>query len=398
MSQFTRITDLEMMGVTVFPYVSGLFSPVENRLNLLSNATGVLDNKITAVSGMIGGDSAPLNASYIVFDYDATLSNERKLSIVTGDLLLTDSGANSTLQIGLVPTGIAGTYTKVIIDNRGRAVSGSLLTSGDLPSHTHALVDIDISGGTELNSLQGLVDYVPIYDNSATANRKTRPIDLTPGGQRANLIYYFDRAEIAAGWANNSTSGAGAGIQNAGNYVGANVGQIITLLAGSTTTGRAGRLSSTIACVFGTNPWHFETTVGFDILSDGTNTYTGRFGFIDSVSATPTDGAYFRYTNGTNGGRYQCVTVSNSVENAIDSGFTVDTSLNNFEIDVNSSATEVIFRINGNVVATSTGLIPSGTSRATGFGYYIQKSAGGTNRNLNYTYTLVYSPLSTPAI
>jgi len=285
------------------------------------------------------------------------------------------------------------------------ATSNQIITFPDasgtvsLDGHEHALADIDIAGATEQNALQGLSDLVPFYDTSAAANRFCRPLDLTRAGLRKRLILYHDRAEIAAGWANNGTSGSGASIQNASNYVGAAVGQIITLLAGSTTTGRAGRLSSSVACVFGTNPWRFETTVGLDILSDGTNTYTSRFGFMDSQAGEPTDGAYFRYTHGTNGGRWECVTRSNNVEtaSALDSGITVDTALHNYSIDVNAAASSVVFQIDGVTVATGTANIPSGTSRATGFGYSIIKSAGGTNRNLNYTYTTVYSELSTPA-
>lgn len=268
-----------------------------------------------------------------------------------------------------------------------------------LDGHTHDLSDVDIEGATELNAIQGLSDRVPLWDASADANRYCRPLDLTRAGLRKSLILYHDRAEIAAGWANNGTSGTSSSIQNAANYVGASVGQTISLQTGSTTTGRAGRLSGTAAVVFGTNPWHFETTVGLDTLSNGTDTYTVRFGFMDSQAGEPTDGAYFRYTNGVNGGRWECVTRANNVEtaSALDSGVTVDTSLHNFSIDVNAAASSVVFKIDGSTVATGTANIPSGTSRATGFGYSIIKSAGGTNRNLNYTYTTAYCELSTPA-
>lgn len=273
--------------------------------------------------------------------------------------------------------------------------SGTLALVGD----TIDVGDLDIDAGTLLSDLVPLSDLLAIYDASAGATKKTRVIDMLLGMMRKNLIFYHDRAEIAAGWANNGTSGSGAAIQNAANYVGAAVGQTIALMTGSTTTGRAGRLSGTTLCVFGTNPWHFETTVGLDTLSDGTNTYTARFGFMDSQAGDPTDGAYFRYTHGTNSGKWECVTRSNNVEtaSALDSGITVDTSLHNFSIDVNAAGTSVDFKIDGSTVATGTANIPTGTSRATGFGYSIIKSAGGTNRNLNYTYTTVYSPLSTPA-
>ena len=273
--------------------------------------------------------------------------------------------------------------------------SGTLALVGD----TIDVGDLDIDAGTLLSDLVPLSDLLAIYDASAGATKKTRVIDMLLGMMRKNLIFYHDRAEIAAGWANNGTSGSGAAIQNAANYVGAAVGQTIALMTGSTTTGRAGRLSGTTLCVFGTNPWHFETTVGLDTLSDGTNTYTARFGFMDSQAGDPTDGAYFRYTHGTNSGKWECVTRSNNVEtaSALDSGITVDTSLHNFSIDVNAAGTSVDFKIDGATVATGTANIPTGTARATGFGFTIIKSAGGTNRNLNYTYTTAYSALSTPA-
>lgn len=273
--------------------------------------------------------------------------------------------------------------------------SGTLALVGDVID----VEDLDIDAGTLLSDLVPLSDLLAIYDASAGATKKTRVIDMLLGMMRKNLIFYHDRAEIAAGWANNGTSGAGAAIQNGANYVGAAVGQSIALMTGSTTTGRAGRISGAAAVVFGTNLWHFETTVGLDTLSDGTNTYAARLGFMDNITGDPTDGAFFRYTNGVNSGKWECVTRSNGVEtaSALDSGVTVDTSLHNFLIEVNAAGTSVDFKIDGATVATGTANIPTGTSRATGFGYSIIKSAGGTNRNLNYTYTTVYSPLSTPA-
>lgn len=325
----------------------------------------------------------------------------RRMGVVRVSGLQTISGPFQFESNGCLIEGMGGAVTALQSDattNQSVAfpdASGTLALVGDAID----VGDLDIAAGSALTSIAALDDYLAILDASAGTTKKTRVFDLLLGAMRANFICYFDRAEIAAGWANNGTSGAGAAIQNAANYVGASVGQTIAMMTGSTTTGRAGRLSGTTLCVFGTNPWHLETTVGLNTLSDGTNTYTARFGFMDSQAGDPTDGAYFRYTHGTNSGKWECVTRSNNVEtaSALDSGITVDTSLHNFSIDVNAAGTSVDFKIDGATVATGTANIPTGTARATGFGYSIIKSAGGTNRNLNYTYLLVYSPLSTPA-
>lgn len=324
-----------------------------------------------------------------------------RLGILTASSVITIDGTFTFGPSSLIVRN--GTPADVAIQSA--ATSNQIVTLPDA-SGTLALVgdtidvgDLDIGAGSALTSIAALDDYLAILDASAGTTKKTRVFDLLLGAMRANFVCYFDRAEIAAGWANNGTSGAGAAIQNAANYVGASVGQTIAMMTGSTSTGRAGRLAGAAAVVFGTNPWHFETTVGLDTLSDGTNTYTARFGFMDSQAGEPTDGAYFRYTHGTNSGRWECVTRSNNVEtaSALDSGVAADTSLHNFSIDVNAAGTSVVFKIDGATVATGTANIPTGTARATGFGFSIIKSLGGTNRNLNYTYLLVYSPLSTPA-
>ena len=43
----------------------------------------------------------------------------------------------------LVLTGTAGTYTKITTDSKGRVISGTTLSSADLPSHTHNASDIN---------------------------------------------------------------------------------------------------------------------------------------------------------------------------------------------------------------------------------------------------------------
>ncbi|MGB8818546.1 MAG: DUF2793 domain-containing protein [Rhizobiaceae bacterium] len=112
-------------------------------------------------------------------------------------------------------------------------------------------------------------------------------------------------------------------------------------------------------------------------LSDAVNTFVLRCGFIDSITGEPVDGAYFRYTDSVNGGRFQAVTRSNNVETAVDTGIAGAINANfKLEVEANANATSVAFRINGAPVATITTTIPKGAGRETGYGMSAIRSAG----------------------
>lgn len=56
-----------------------------------------------------------------------------------------DGSSNISVSLSLSPTGVSsGTYTKVSVDDRGRVVSGSFLTSSDIPHHAHSANDITV--------------------------------------------------------------------------------------------------------------------------------------------------------------------------------------------------------------------------------------------------------------
>lgn len=113
----------------------------------------------------------------------------------------------------------------------------------------------------------------------------------------------------------------------------------------------------------------FESRVRVEDLSNGTDTYTLRSGLGDSfVLAESTDFIGFRYTHGTNSGKFQGVTRSNSTETAIDTGVTVaaDTWYV-LKFVINAAGTEVKFYVNNVVVSTTiTTNIPTGSSRLLG--------------------------------
>ena len=103
------------------------------------------------------------------------------------------------------------------------------------------------------------------------------------------------------------------------------------------------------------------------------------------MSAEPTDGAFFRYTDGVNAGKWQAVTRSNGTETATDTGVAVIADAwKRFEIDVNAAGTSAVFKIDGTTVATNATNIPTGAGRETSFGLAAIKSAGTTNTAMLY--------------
>ena len=184
-------------------------------------------------------------------------------------------------------------------------------------------------------------------------------------------------ANTASDYFTYGTSGTGAAFSSVA--VGSiNAVGIMRAALGTTAAGRAAISSANLNVLkFGKGVASFESETLIVNLSDAANTYSFRAGFIDSISAESTDGAFFRYTHGTNGGRFEAVTRNNGVETATDTGITVAANTwYKFEITVNAVGTSVEFKINGAVVATNTTNIPTASGRETGYGVMALRSVG----------------------
>ena len=211
------------------------------------------------------------------------------------------------------------------------------------------------------------------------------PVSWQPGNQfptkgklsAIELVEHFTSVSAMRGLVA-SFSGVGAGVTDEDNDGSQRVG-IVDCRTGTDTTGRAAVISYTAALRFGGGRHRLRWDARVVTLSDATDTFTTRIGFIDSPSAEPTDGAYFRYTHGANGGRWQAVTRVAGVETAADTGVAASAVWTYFEIEVNALGTSVAFYINGALVATSVANIPTG-GNLTGIGVSHIKSAGTTLR------------------
>jgi len=141
------------------------------------------------------------------------------------------------------------------------------------------------------------------------------------------------------------------------------------------------------AIEFGGGSHVFETAATLiNNLSSSAERFIVYAGFFDSLTGTPAEGAYFRYSDDVNGGDWQCVTVTGSTETTTDSNVapTVGT-YNKFRIEVNAAASEVKFYIDGNLVATHTTNIPGSGDRF-GVGFNVRKTVGTSTRQSRWDY------------
>lgn len=145
---------------------------------------------------------------------------------------------------------------------------------------------------------------------------------------------------------------------------GSSAGQCVLQL-GTTTTGRSAVMNSTFAFVLGVGAVQFNLKGQLSSLSDATDTYIQRLGLMNSETAEPGNGCYFRYSHSLNSGKWQCVTRKASAETATDSGVTaVAGTERHFQILVNAGGTSVDFYIDGALVQTHNTNMPTATLAA----------------------------------
>jgi hypothetical protein len=189
---------------------------------------------------------------------------------------------------------------------------------------------------------------------------------------------------IAGKWSQ-SNSGAGSGIGTAGTGVDGTEKALGVLYCetGSTTGGYSNVYTGLASIVFGYgHAVTFRFRCALVTLSDGTDTYTSYIGFGDNVvGAEHTDGAYFKYTHGTNSGKWEAVTSTGASRTATDTTVAPTAGVFQiFSISVDASGTLVTFSIDGTSVTNSTN-IPL-TSNLFGMVFKIVKSAGTNGRQL----------------
>lgn len=212
-----------------------------------------------------------------------------------------------------------------------------------------------------------------------------------------SLAHYIPRYELR--WHDDFenyqevVSGTGASATERGSWG----GRHIDLDTGTTSTGAAGAGTNSLDIfgeVGGVMRGAFQVPAS---LSDGTNRYTLRIGLLDSLTGDPVDGAYLRYCDNVNSGKFEGVCRTNSTETAGDTGVTVEAGAHyQFAIVLRDARGEADFYVQKWVSTVGLGRkatvagIP-GSGRYYGMGASMVKSLGATSRYAR-VYNMVFEP------
>jgi hypothetical protein len=259
------------------------------------------------------------------------------------------------------------------------------------------MADTEVADEVALTDFDGNEVIYIVDDPSGTPADRKSEIRYwgMPFGMPRRRFYTFNdcilgTAAADAHWGI-TFSGTGTGVNSISvgtlNAIG-----ILGLGLGTTNAGRAAiggwPQSSTMPTpfVFGKGAARFQAKAAVHVLSDGTDTFTTRIGFLDGLSADGADGAFFRYTHSVNSGKWECVVQSNSTEGTpADSGVTVVADAwKTFRVNVNAAGTEVTFYIDDALVATVSANIPTASGRETSYGAMAIKTAGTTDTTAVY--------------
>lgn len=277
--------------------------------------------------------------------------------------------------------------------NRGLTGGGDLTASRTLGLDYTNLTQQDAMAATPVRIDH--LDRIAIYDDSDTTHKYISLKDLmTQKHVLINRAYAEADDFIIDSNARLVDAGAGAGASvQSGTYglgTAANAIGVTQMDTGTTATGRRALTSNLSSLVTTKSRLRFSTRFALEQLSSVTQTFTSIIGFLDTTaSGDPAHGVYFRYTDGTNGGKWQCITSQASTRTTVDSGILADTSYHAFTFEVNEAGTSVNFLIDGVSVATITTNLPNGTSaQAFGYGWKIEKSVGTTqvNQSIDWYY------------
>lgn len=356
-------------------------------LSGLTLAWGSITGTPTTRSGYGITDAAPNNATYITQTANGELSAEQALSgLATGYVKNTTGTGVLSVQAVPIPVADGG--------SNATTAAGARTSFGAAPLDAQYVA---LATNAELSNERVLaVDASLVLTDSGAGSNVT--IAQTTRSRRAILFSeeFCDNPKLAT-----RVSGGTATIDNSSNTdtTGSHPGNgVVTTGAGTSGRGAFGHTTNDPAMIlFGGGAVTVDMDVQVVTLSDGTDTFTVRLGFNDSAGSDGADSVMFRYTHSVNGGRWECVTRSNSVETATDSGVAVSAGTYvRLSFTINAAATSVAFSVNGSVVQTHVANIPSGAGRQTAPMFEIAKSAGTNSRTLLLDYVEGYQDFTTP--
>lgn len=209
-----------------------------------------------------------------------------------------------------------------------------------------------------------------------------------------NFITFFDdfttKSTTAPGF--DWTAVTGSGAFSIGNGEAGRPGVFVISTASSASSTPSISKGAT-AVLFGGGKVVFRMAIKLSNLSDGTETYTLKLGFIDTFTAR--DGVWFEYTHSVNSGNWQGKTSKNFAPSTLNGSVAASTNWQTLECIVNAAGTSADFYVDGVQIGTASTNIPVSAGDETGFLMQVVKSAGTTARTVSVDYVLISQQLTT---
>ena len=240
------------------------------------------------------------------------------------------------------------------------------------------------------------------YDNTAARWRLADSYTLTPDSPF--VARYWNECVTTAGDSHGASNAlwptAGSGTYTAGTVGSVGNGGKVGIIVADTGTGATNRAqfyvsqNDIIEYFDGTGRGYQEFRAVFRTpanLSDATNNYLLYAGFLDSITAEPSDGAWIRYNHADNSGNWQFVAGDAGVRNTQNSSVAVSTNAWLTVRCVMYPNGTAEFYINGTSLGRITSGLP-GADRDYSLGINIRKTAGTAARSIaidGVGYTIV---------
>src|SRR4030095_1132922 len=340
--------------------------------NTYLNNTGIDDNNLknTAISQtlQLTGDISPTQITSDQNNYGPT-------NLATSSVLRLD--ADSSFR---TITGLAGGADGRIITLRNISANSILLANQNTGSTAANRFDF---GGVDVPLFPSR-QIMLSYDSTSSrwylvSNGSNFIIPMTRYGLYAT--YDTQTTGNQGFWGTTAASGGSVSTSTVASVAGHPANFQWTL--GTSTTGSGDWRTQSGSPILLGNSWYWrhDMIIRIDKLSDVTDTYKLKVGFLDGTTTEPTDGCYFRYTHSVNSGKWELVARQNNTETVTNATNTAVAAATWYHLTVivNPAGTVAEFFQDGVSLGTVTSNIPTGAGRGTGCGMSFLKSAGTTD-------------------
>lgn len=325
----------------------------------------------------------------------ATVSISGGLSL-SGDISFNGAGAVGTSNASPLSFETNNT-TRISIGSTGDITIGTSDTTGAL-----LFLDIKTSSGDPAGTAAAM------YYNSNLGQFRCYEVDHWRDcveSARTSYHYINDMITLASGETDFVSSGGGIATRNAkAGHPGIVYFDTGTSGPGTWLWGVPRSSAAEVVLLGNGDVWRYQTLTqlisGGNALSDGTDRYTVRHGFIDDATINNgdgNDGCFFRYSDNINSGIWQGVCRDNTTESTCDT--TIAVALDTWyrlTLEVNSAGNSADFQIDGVSKCQVTTNIPTASNRTTNWGASLYKNLGTTSRTMDIDYLDVSSQFGTP--